>query len=132
MDFTAWGMNLELWRDSFNLWIDRYIGDGPQGTGGIFRGPLIAFLAITIVTLVVYHGRDFLSRLFNAPMVRNNRVEFQGVAGATWGTDQQVDDLLKMGNYQELSGRKTTREYVSTDEEGNEQSRIKVSRWSSD
>jgi hypothetical protein len=132
MDFQNWAMNLDLWRDTFNMWVDRFLGDAQGNGGGLFRGPLIAYLGITIVGVILYRGRGFLASLFNAPIVRNNRVEFKGVEGVSWGTDQEVDDLLAMGNYQKLSGKKTTDEYVSVDDEGNEQSRIKVTRWSGD
>ena len=127
MNFTQWAMNLDVWRDTFNNWVSALIGNG-----GLLSGPLIAWLGITIVGMIVYQARGFLSRLFNAPHVRNNRVEFAGVQGATWGTDKETDDLLEMGNYQKLSGKAHTDEFVSIDEEGHEQSKIKVTRWSGD
>lgn len=132
MDFTNWQMNFDLWQNTFNTWVDRFLGDASGGGGGLLRGPLIAFLGITVVSAILFYGRGFLAQLFNAPIVRNNRVEFKGVEGASWGTDKEVDALLEMGNYQKLSGKPQTDEYVSVDNEGNEQSRIKVTRWSSD
>lgn len=96
MDFANWQMNLDLWRDTFNTWVDLYLGDASGDGGGLVRGPLIAFLAITIVGAILFHGREFLSQLFSAPLVRNNRVGFKGVEDASWGTDKEVDELLAM------------------------------------
>ena len=122
-------LNMQTWTLGFQNGIDFMIG-----RQGILRGPLIAFLAITIVGYAIYYvttSGGILFGSFHPKVRRDNRVAFEG-AGTVWGSDRELQELLAMGNYQKLSGKATSTDYVSADEEGNEVSKIRVTRWSSD
>ena len=122
-------LNITLWTNQFKAWLDFMIGND-----GVLKGPLIAFVAISIVGYAIYYATTSGGILFGAfhPKVRrDNRVAFEG-AGTVWGSDRELQELLAMGNYQKLSGKASSTDYVSADEEGNELSKIRVTRWSSD
>lgn len=117
------------WWNGFQTWLIQLFG-----SSGPFRGPLIAFVGISVVGYVIYYAVSSGGILFGAwpaKARRTNRVEFTGV-GTVWGTDRELQELLRMGNYQSLSGKEHSTSYVSTDDEGNELSSIRVTRWSSD
>jgi hypothetical protein len=129
MMFVNWGLDVQAWSDAFMKWRAFMIGDE-----GVLRGPLIAFLAVSIVGYAIYYvttSGGILFGSFHPKVRRDNRVAFEG-AGTVWGSDRELQELLAMGNYQKLSGKATSTDYVSADEEGNEVSKIRVTRWSSD
>jgi len=128
--------NVQLWVESWGTWIRFMIGPGGSGQNqGLLWGAIILFVAIVVAERAIYFGQDSLAALFGGRLLkrttRNQAVEFAGV-GTVWGSEREVNDLLKMGNYQELRGKETTTDYVSVDDQGHEQSRIKVHRWSGD
>ena len=127
--FPGFALNVDLWTTQFKAWLDFMLG-----SSGVLRGPLIAFLAVTLAGYAIYYvttSGGILFGTFSMRTRRDNRVQFEGV-GTVWGTDRELHELLAMGNYQKLSGKATTTDYVSADAEGNEQSKIQVTRWSGD
>ncbi len=128
--FPQLALNLDLWVTQFKQWLDFMIGN----PNGVLRGPLIAFVGITLAGAAIYYARTSAGILFGvwSPKARRkNRIEFAG-AGTVWGTDRELSELLAFSDYQRVSGKPTTDTYVSLDAEGSEQSEIKVTRWSSD
>ena len=125
----ASGIDINAWTLGFQRGIDFLIGPT-----GLLRGPALAFLAITIVGYAIYYGTSIAGVMFGTFSMRTkrvNRLQFEG-AGTVWGTDRELQAMLNMGDYQKLSGKATTEDYVSTDAEGNEQSKLTVTRWSTD
>ncbi len=122
------GLNIDLWTTQFKGWIDFLIGPS-----GFLRGPLVAYVGIALVGYAIYYALSSGGILFGSlhPSARRNRVSFEG-AGTVWGSDRELKDLLNMGDYQRVEGKATTTDYVSIDADGNEQSKIQVTKWSSD
>jgi hypothetical protein len=121
--------NLVGWDTNFRNWLDAMLGGN-----GVLRGPLIACVAISIVGYVIYCVTTSSGVLFGnfAPKVRrNNQIAFEG-AGTVWGSDRELKELMAFGNYQKLGEHSATGNYVSVDDQGNELSQIRVTRWSSD
>lgn len=117
------------WWANFQIWMTQIFG--PSGP---LRGPIIAFVGITILGYVIYYAVSSGGILFGAWPARarrTNRVEFAGV-GTVWGTDRELEELLRQGNFKSLGGKSTSTAYVSTDDEGNELGHIRVTRWSGD
>ncbi len=122
-------LNMQLWTSGFQRWLDYLLG-----ANGVLRGPLIAFVAISLVSAAIYYVLSAQGILFGShtPKVRrDNRVAFEG-AGTVWASDQELNAMIKDVGYEKVEGRATSTDYVATDEEGNELSKIKVTRWSSD
>lgn len=111
------------WSAVFGAWLDFMLGPS-----GVLRGPIVAFVGISIAGMAIYYVVTSMGILFTPS--RRNRVRFVG-AGTVWGTDREVDDLLSMG-YERVDGKPQTSTYVLRDDDGTELSMIKVTRWQPD
>jgi hypothetical protein len=126
------GLNVNLWAAQWQTWMTFMFGYAP--TMGVLTGPLIAFLAVTLAGYAIYYVSTSGGILFGAwtPKVRRaNRIQFDG-AGTVWGSDRELQELLAFGDYQKVEGKATTQTYVSISDQGEEQSQIRVTRWSGD
>jgi len=124
--FENFGINVQFWVDRFKEGLDFVIGNN-----GVLKGPLIAFIAITVVGLVIEEIGKVVGILFGVKNPRLTQVTFAG-AGSVWASSEEVNDLLEWGQYQKVGRRLDSSDYVALDSEGRELSRITVTRWLGD
>ena len=121
-------MNFTLWQSTFNQWVAFALGKD-----GFLYPPMMIVVVLGIVGVILYTFRDTIGILFGATasFKRNVRVQFEG-ANTVWGSEKETHEFIDQMGYQKIESKAQSSDYVLTDEEGNEQSKIRVSSWSSD